>query len=196
MPETSYQFKELLDKARSGSPEAACDLLNLYGHHVIRVVRRMITREMRAVFDSTDFAQMVWASFFDIAPELHAIDTPEQLIDFVCRMARNKLVTHYRRAHVYRKTAVSRQVELDELNSEFARASARKRDTPSGFAIAKDLWLQLLTELPPNRRAILSLRLQGHTYDEIASELGISSRTVKRAMSSLQRAVNENNRQN
>src|SRR5688572_23874581 len=70
MSEQQKDFSTLMQCVREGSADATKELLDRYGPHVLRVVRRKLNRKLRPKFDSVDFVQDVWASFFT---------TPQQL---------------------------------------------------------------------------------------------------------------------
>ncbi|MCA9151905.1 MAG: hypothetical protein KDA92_21530, partial [Planctomycetales bacterium] len=61
LPADELTFSHLLEQVRQGSDEAAWDLVETYGPHVLRTIRRTLSREIRGKFDSDDFAQAVWA---------------------------------------------------------------------------------------------------------------------------------------
>ena len=54
---------ELIRCARGGCNHSAQRLYDDYHSHVTRAVRRHLAKELRARIDSTDVAQVVWASF-------------------------------------------------------------------------------------------------------------------------------------
>ena len=58
------EFALLMQSVREGSQEAARTLFERYGPHIRRVVRRKLHQKLRPQFDSVDFVQDVWASFF------------------------------------------------------------------------------------------------------------------------------------
>src|SRR5437870_4945509 len=42
------EFKNLMQRVRDGSEDAARELLDRYGEHILRVVRRKLSRELRS----------------------------------------------------------------------------------------------------------------------------------------------------
>ena len=57
-------IRELLARIKNGDEEAARELLSRYESKVRLVVRRQLPRLLRSRFDSIDFLQSVWGSFF------------------------------------------------------------------------------------------------------------------------------------
>src|SRR5438067_13159333 len=90
------EFEQLLAAIREGSEDAARRLLDRYGRHILTVIRQKLDIHLRSVFDSLDFLQDVWASFF--ADEVkHSFRDPTALIKFLVNMARNKVTTEVRK---------------------------------------------------------------------------------------------------
>src|SRR5262245_41197954 len=56
--------RALLERIRAGDEVAARELLARYEAQVRLVVRRQLPKLLRSRFDSLDFLQSVWASFF------------------------------------------------------------------------------------------------------------------------------------
>lgn len=173
------EFQALLDEARKGSQEAGWKIVELYGHHIVRVIRRSITKEMRVRCDSADFAQAVWASFFESIADLQVFERPAQLIAYLTSMARHKVLDEFRRRHISKKQGVALEVSFDE---SIDQASIRRNPRPSEFAIARETWDSMVASQPEHYRRMLQLRYEGRTYDEIAAQTGMASRTVKRAI--------------
>lgn len=173
-------FEGLLEQARQGSDEAAWDLVELYGPHILRTVRRTISQEIRGKFDSEDFAQAVWASFFAASQQFNGVTEPKQLVGLLTKMARNKVIDEVRRRMQTQKYSVQRErviSEMDEGNSLESR-----EPSPSQFAIARERWVQMLQSQPERDRQIIRLRLMGKTNHSIAEALKISERTVRRVL--------------
>ena len=58
------EIGEFIARIRAGDEEAATELLRRYEAKVRLVVRRQLPRLLRSKFDSLDFLQSVWGSFF------------------------------------------------------------------------------------------------------------------------------------
>src|SRR5262249_36628315 len=91
MPVHPEDFTALMQRVRSGSQDAAQQLVEQYGQHILRVIRRMLHKKLRSKFDSLDFQQDVWASFFADQPQ-KTFDRPEALAAFLAKVARNKVL--------------------------------------------------------------------------------------------------------
>ena len=182
MADSPHEFHALMQRVREGSPDAARDLLERYGAHILRVVRRRLHRKLRSKFDSADFVQAVWASFFTGAPRQHAFDRPEALVAFLATLAQNKVIEAVRQRLESQKYDVARERPLDEPTAD--RVAARQ-PTPSQVAVANEEWHRLLADLPAQYQRILGLLREGHTRREVADELGVNERTIRRVIDRL-----------
>ena len=177
-------FGELLERARQGSDEAAWDLVEAYGPYVMRAIRRTLSREIRGKFDSEDFAQAVWASFFGSPEQYDGVTEPQQLVGLLAKMARNKVIDEMRKRFQTQKYAIRREQPLSDLAD--APRHLRSRDpTPSQFAIARERWVQLLHAQSDRDRQIIRFKLMGKTHRSIAQQVGVSEKTVKRVLDRL-----------
>src|SRR5713101_9460007 len=91
MPNDEQEFKQLLEAIQDGSEEAARTFLDKYGSYILKVIRRRLAPRLRSKFDSSDFLQDTWASFFRDPPPPDAFSDPEALLAFLAQMARNKV---------------------------------------------------------------------------------------------------------
>lgn len=87
----------LLQQVRAGSSDAAWQLIDLYWPHIYRVVHRRMDSRLRSGFDSEDFVQAVWLSFFKDPGKIHSFESSGQLIAYLVRMANNKILEEHRR---------------------------------------------------------------------------------------------------
>jgi RNA polymerase sigma-70 factor (ECF subfamily) len=176
---------ELLARIRSGDEGAARELLTRYEPKVRLVVRRQLPRLLRSRFDSIDFLQSVWGSFF------HKIQTgptdlkeEQNLIAFLAWAARNKVIDEYRRAAT-QKQDVHRETRLGVVDQAVSPVAGA--DTPSQLAQAHETYDRLRELLPEDRRVILELKAAGHSCQEIGDRLCLSERTVQRVLEDLKR---------
>jgi len=176
------EFNRLIEEIRNGSQDAAWDLLERVGPHVQRVVRHMLNKELRSKFDSMDFVQAVWASFFVNRNQIVSFTRPEQLVRFLVSMARNKVISENRRRILTEKYDVRRERSADQLGEKNFEAPTPFGSSPSQFAMARECWQQLLQNQPELSRQILLRKYMGEKNEEIAEKLGINRKTVTRVL--------------
>jgi RNA polymerase sigma-70 factor (ECF subfamily) len=164
------RFAEFLSRLRSGDARAADELVRDYESAVRVVIRAKLTDPgLKRVFDTEDFCQSVFKSFFVRAAagefDLH---DPSQLIGLLASMARNKLAGQVRFQHRQRRDA--RQVAAD--GAELLPAVEGREPTPSRQVAAREQLEALYARLTDEERLLAQRRGVGHTWVEIAAELG------------------------
>jgi RNA polymerase sigma factor (sigma-70 family) len=193
MSDETRQLQALLQQVQQGSQEAARELADTYGPHVRRHVRRTLNPSLRPKFDSIDFVQLVWASFFAEPDRLTQLESPEQLVAYLGGMARHKVLNTGRDLYT-QKRDVHREVRFDQLRRELrldqpgmeAEPHLTSRDpTPSAVAIFNEEWERLVADQPHKVRRIVEMRYAGSTFDEIAAELEIHERTARKVIERL-----------
>lgn len=187
MDDRPSDFRATLDAIRAGSPDAVRRLIDVYGPHLQRVIRRRLDQRLRSKFDSIDFMQMVWASFFHSPGDLSQLREPNDLIRYLCSVARHKLISEHRRRIGTDKYDVQREQSLHETPWEQRRVQGGP-PSPSQLAIARERWERLTLDRPARERQILELRARGVTCVEIGQQLGIHERTVRAVIERLRRS--------
>jgi RNA polymerase sigma-70 factor (ECF subfamily) len=185
MYDEAKEFESLMQRVERGEQQAAWELLEAYGSHLQRYVRRSLSREMRTRFDSVDFVQVVWASFFREPEKLRRISSPAELMAYLATLARNKVVTEVRREVHTQKRDMRREIRLDAVHDKDQHDLASRDPTPSAVAMFRERWNRLVDGQPPHVRRIVELRFAGATYTEIAEELHIHERTARKAIERL-----------
>jgi len=185
------EFEVLLGRVRAGSEQAIQELVDTYGDHVLRVVRRRLNKSLRPKFDSLDFVQSMWASFFEHRSQIAEFDSPEALTRYLSRIVSNKVIEQCRRYLQTEKHNVNRERSLDGTESAESLQPPSPRSTPSEVVQAKEQWQRLLENQPPHYQRMLWLRAEGTTFAEIAAELGVDEKTVRRVLQRISRRVEE-----
>jgi len=185
---SASELSDFLRRIQAGDDCAARELLNLYEAEVRLVVRRQLPRLLRSRFDSLDFLQSVWGSFFRrmrTAPT--EFEDSRHLVAFLARAAKNKVIDEYRRA-ASRKHNMHREEPL-WLDGRRPRDVPDPIDSPSEVAEAHEVLVRLCELMPVGRRTILEMKAQGLSSKDIGEKLGISERTVQRVLEELRRRM-------
>lgn len=190
---TEDQFLELMKEVGEGCEEAIGELVETYGDHVFRVVRSRLNRKLRASFDSADFYQAVWASFFAGRYSISHFTTSNQLVRFLETVAANKVIDETRRRLESQKRGVQREnsVHLEDDGGDARLDLAGDSPTPSQIVVAHEQEEWMLDQLPAHFQGIVRLRTQGFTLLEIASQTGCSERSVRRVIERLHLRIQE-----
>jgi RNA polymerase sigma-70 factor (ECF subfamily) len=174
------EFVALMDRAKTGCPTARRELYEQFGGAVLRVVRHKLQKRLRSIYDSRDFTQDVWASFFGLAAEDYRFAGPDELIDFLSTVAANKVADGFRRTMQGSGAKSNREAYLDEIAEP-----GNDHPTPSQFAIADEQWRRLLAGQSPAMRQVLDLLREGYTYEEVASRTGLHLKAIQRQVKRL-----------
>ncbi|MFO0844297.1 MAG: sigma-70 family RNA polymerase sigma factor [Gemmataceae bacterium] len=161
-------FAELVRRVRAGEEDAAEELVRSYETAVRVLVRSRLTDPaLKRQFDSVDVCQSVLASFFvRVAAGQFDLESPQQLVGLLVRMARNKLSS---RARFHRQ---ERRDAHRAVGPEGAGEVAQGEPGPERVAAGRELLRMLRERLGPEERAIAELRGQGLGWGEVAAELG------------------------
>lgn len=189
-PDESHELRRFLDRIRAGDDDAARELLGRYEAEVRLVVRRQLPRLLRSRFDSLDFMQSVWGSFFR---RMRGNDGPadfedsRHLVAFLAKAAKNKVIDEYRRAGS-QKQDMHREEPL-WVDGQRPRDLPGRDDSPSEVAEAREALSRLRDLMPQDRHAIIELKAQGLSSRDVGDRLGISERTVQRVIEDLKRRL-------
>jgi RNA polymerase sigma-70 factor (ECF subfamily) len=181
MPKTNEEFHALMERVLTGSEEAAEELFRDYEHFLLHAIRRRLSKRIRSKFDSLDFAQDVWASFFTDFPQKRSFHSAQELVAHLTALARNKVVDAYRQGTAPKRD-VHREQSLDDSVRIDKDALPADQPTPSQVMMTHEEWLAFLRRQPLVYRRIFILVREGKSYDDIAAELGINRRTVARVV--------------
>jgi RNA polymerase sigma factor (sigma-70 family) len=169
----------LTKKLSDGDPVAAEQVFVTYAPYLRMVVRRQLTRRLRARFDSHDVVQSVWA---DTLSKLEKGNVDWDFRDeaglraFLVRLTRNKLVDFYRRHRV----SLERETPLSSL--EERSLPDANVDRPSELARAEELWERIRALCPQSHQELLRLKLLGFPLGEIAAKTGFHESSVRRIL--------------
>lgn len=191
MDDDLRDFEDLMTRVQAGSQDAAQEVFARYGDAVRRVVRHNLHQRLRRHYDSADFEQSVWGSFFQIPAERYSFPTPDDLVAFLSRVAYNKVMARTRqRLGGTRRHDMRDEVSLDEPHgpndgATLAGSLPAPTHTPSKYVMADERWLKLTRNLPPGHVRILELMLEGYSDTEIAERLGHDRKVIQRLLERL-----------
>lgn len=183
MSSTRNEFEQLMERVRTGDPDAGREIFERYGKAIQRVVRYRLNRRLRSQFDSLDFTQDAWASFFHIPAENYNFRTPEELVAFLTRIVRHKIIDAYRKRC---RRSKNTRPQLRRFQNDVDKQPARQ-PTPSQFVIADEEWSRLLQNKPPKIQQALAMLRDGHSQREIAQNLGLNVRRIHRLLTSMKK---------
>jgi RNA polymerase sigma-70 factor (ECF subfamily) len=159
------EFNLLLARARAGDEEAVREFLERFEQEVRTMVRSRLPKKLRTQFDSSDFVQAVWQSFFfDRAQDSRDFDDIEHLRGFLFGMVRNKVREQHRRLTKTEKYDLAREERLyvRRGDRDVPREVVSPEPSPSQAVQASDRMAQLTA----GRRVIEAARsvLEAHRW--------------------------------
>ena len=178
-------ISDLIARAKEGDETAIRDFLSRFEQEVRIMVRGRLPRTLRSQFDSMDFVQTVWQSFFgDLRTKPRAFVNVNHLRGFLAGLARNKVYQEHRRLSRTAKYALDREepLYLKRGNQEIDRGLVSPEPSPSETFQATDRLAQLTAGCNPRDVEIITLRHQGLTFEEIAARVGLNERSVRRVI--------------
>lgn len=162
----TYPDGELLDLLRTGDQLA---FTGLYDRYYQKIYRHIFTLVQLPEL-TEDIVHEVFMKVWEIRETL---DIKVNFNSFIYRMAHNKAVDLTRRIALDKKMRGYFMDKYQAVFQEFGR-------TPGELERIDALVELALESLPPQRRKVYELlRQEGHSYKEVAEQLGISPNTVR-----------------
>ncbi len=185
MDEEDRQWDELIGGVRAGTPAALHAFVQRFRPGLERLAERRISPPMRRRFGPESVAQSVCRTFLrrvqEDRVELRDGDATWRLL---CAIALNK-VRERVRFHRRERRAVDRERRTDIADGSTSHLPGREPAPDEGLEFAEQL-AAVLGELEEEERRVIELRLADHTQVEIATDMGISERTVRRLLRRLE----------
>jgi RNA polymerase sigma factor (sigma-70 family) len=181
------EFSDYMARAKAGDPAAIRDFLSRYDQEVRIMVRARLPKKLRAQFDSIDFVQAVWQSFFsDFQRPERDFESEQHLRKFLAGVVRNKVFEQHRRLTRTEKYDLAREERLyvRRGDRDVPREVISPEPSPSQAVQASDRLEQLTAGCSPLEVEVITLRHQGMTFTEIATRTGVNERTARRIIDS------------
>jgi RNA polymerase sigma-70 factor (ECF subfamily) len=174
------EFRALIFRVRRGDEQAAAELVRQYEPAIRRAVRMRLTDpRLGRVLDSMDVCQSVLANFFvRAAAGQFDLEKPEQLLQLLVTMARNKLLDHVRKQQAGRRDQRRQQASPDAL-----QAVPADQATPSQVVANRELLLRAQGLLSEDERYLVEQRGLGRDWADIAREVGGQPNAVRMKLS-------------
>ena len=179
-----------IDQLLERSDPAERLLVDRYTQKLLQVARRKLPERFRGRVDPEDIVQSVYRSFFKRLRDeefsfADSLDIWRLLIVMTLHKVNNTIKFHMRdRRDVRREQTATQSTAAREFPQNVEPG-------PEDLAVLCDLLEQLMAELPEEYRQIVTLRLEGHSTEEIASKVSLSQRTVQRVLGNVQTAASK-----
>jgi RNA polymerase sigma factor (sigma-70 family) len=181
------EFRQLIQRVRERDQEAAQELVRRYENAIRRVVRiHLRDARLRRVLDSADICQSVLATFFvRTALGQYEVESPEQLLNLLTAITRNKLTNQANRLRAQRRD-IRREVAIGEQTASVLDQAS----DPSKQASAREILEKVLDGLEGSERYLAEQRSLGRSWPELAVELGGTDVALRKKLTrALQRVM-------
>jgi RNA polymerase sigma factor (sigma-70 family) len=186
--EDSDPWQRFIQGLRSGDHAILLEFCQSYGPQLNRLADKYLGAKVRRRVGSEDVVQSACRTFFRRAQggEFQLADS-EDLWRLLCAITVTKVREHAR-YHNRLKRGLERETALPaDAGNSGAHVNPRDpRLTPAEAAEFSDFFESIRSGLDEEERQIVDLKLQDCTNDEVAEQLGLSERTVRRAVKRVQ----------
>jgi RNA polymerase sigma factor (sigma-70 family) len=180
--EQVQDFATLMQRLREGDQEAGRELFERCGPRILFIIRKRMNEKLRSQYDSADFSQAVWTSFFTIPPDELTFASEKELTSYLATMARNKVIDGVRKRTLPHQKDMKRERSLDGSVKAQAAQVPTAQPSASQVFVAEEEWAQMQARVPAHKRPILELLRQGYSQVEIARKLNMDEKTIRRLL--------------
>lgn len=184
---TKMDDNQILALVRTGDDEAMEFMLQKYGY--------LVKREVRTVYligaETEDLAQEGMIGLFKAVRDYR----PDKATGFatfatlcIRRQIQNAITNSNRKKHVPLNTYVSLYMNVEDSDNFVLeeRLESSRQEDPEKLLLAKEQWKdrneRIRKELSKLEQKVLTLYLQGLSYDAIAEQLGKTEKAVDNAL--------------
>jgi len=183
-------FEDLLQRVRAGDDAATTEIFREYQADVKMILRALMRAEwIRRGADPSDIYQSVMASFFiRAALGQYDISGPDQLKALLMTIAKNKVADLARKPGPRASVVPVGGCGLSGIDP------ADPAKSPASQVMWKELVQKIRDRFTDAERRVSDLRMMGHSWEEVAAELGERADTVRmrleRALKRISRELN------
>ncbi len=182
---TNRASRELVDLWHSGSQDAARILLARYEVRLIALVASRINRKYRDSIAPEDVVQSAMGSFFRVTraganPSIK-LESTASAWNILATFVRRKLARAFERETASKRGGGRTRVSLDDLDRDL-------KTKPSKTEL-DEILTEVHSMLDPGQFQLLELLLANATQKEIAKQLGVDQRTVRRRITAIREIV-------
>lgn len=170
---------------REGDDAAIADFWHNYEQRLRRLAERNLASRLKRRVDADDVVQSAFRTFLRRAgQDEFELKDRKNLLSLLTTITLNKIREKVRH-HARFKRGQDREQYFDTMGD-----ISGNQATPDELAALKEIE-ELLAGMETEQQQVVHLKLQNHTNDEIASELGCSERTVRRMLKKVQRRLTD-----
>lgn len=184
MEETDRVWLDDIVELRDGYESEA---VQRFAQRLIGLAKSRLPEQLRRRVDPEDIVQSVFRTFFARHNEgqfafRETADVWRLLAAITYRKTQRTIRFHHQQR---------RGVQHETPETDGIAPTADVSPTASSLAMMMELLDKILAELPLHHQEILRLRLEEYSIHEIAEKVGVSSRTVNRALTRVRQVATE-----
>jgi RNA polymerase sigma-70 factor (ECF subfamily) len=166
----------------TGDEDAARQLFDSYAEQLIVLARKRISQRLASRIDAEDIVQSVFRTFFHRAKQgqFH-LEEPDDVCKLLARITVHKTfrqIAFHKRA---KRDAGQETPQGDDAQDLLLKLMGGE-PSPEEAAAFVDQLEHFLVQLKDEDRRILEMRMEGYSNVEIAEQLGITDRKIRRIM--------------
>ncbi len=185
------ESRVLVDRCRTGDPEAARLLFERYVDRLVAVARRRLSQPLTSRVDPEDIVQSVFRTFFGrLKGGQFQLDQQNDLCKLLVRITVNKTLRQVAFQKAAKRDPGQEAHPSDADHEQVLQLLAREPDPEEAVAFLDQLE-HFLAQLSPEERRILEMRVQGYSNEDICKELGIYDRKIRRVLERIRGLVEQ-----
>lgn len=179
-------WNQWMARFRDGDPETVRAFWEQYGPMLHKVAAKHLADQLRRRIGPEDIVQSACRTFLRRAQGgQFQMDDAESLWRLLCAITLTK-VREQARFHGRKKRGMNQEVHANPDESSAGFQPVAPGPSPEEQVEFAEQFEALLGGLDEEERQIVDLKLQECTHDQIAEQLGISERTVRRIVKRVQ----------
>jgi RNA polymerase sigma factor (sigma-70 family) len=174
------RFAEMMQRVLTGDQDAATQLFEEYAPEIRRYARvQLRDSPLQSVLDSADVCQSVMRRLFVVLAggQIH-LESPPEMIRFLIRIARNRIVDQYRH-----ETAQCRGGEQHHADASLLTCVPASVATPCRELAGKELLEKVYHLLTGEERYLVDGRQEGRGWKDLGAEIGETADGVRKRVS-------------
>ena len=180
--QTPPEEQALIGLMRGGDQNAAREIVERYFDRLLVLARRRISQRLSSRVDPEDIVQSVFRTFFVRVKEGQFVfDEQDDLCKLLMRITLHKTLRQVA-FHKAAKRDPNLETNQGDHHRELLLSVLDKGPSAEASVAFLDQLEHFLGQLDLQTRQILEMRLQGYSNDEIAKELNIYDRKIRRAV--------------
>ena len=182
-------WQSWVTRFQAGDAQVLEQFWNEYGPLLHNIASKQMAERLRRRIGPEDVVQSACRTFFRrVQGGQLKLEDSESLWRLLCAITLTK-IREQARFHSRKKRGMDQEMHAAPAAGDSSASAFQPTDpnpTPAEAAAFGDQFQQLLDSMDEEERQIIDLKLQEFTHEEVAAQLGLSERTVRRIFKRVQ----------